>query len=289
MIFDVLGAQANVVVLFDEIDRMILDRDSVEYGEQGDIFQFMTPSMLTKIRDLRKRKRLIFLVATNYAERIDAAAKRRGRLDMHGLLPPPDFEARRRIFGALMDRELGWKKGRFVQKFASRLDAVLDRTRFKVFGELKEMFDNARAEAFDKRKSQRQGDYCDALIEKLGEEAEKPISAAVTLASYRPRFRSAGEVEGDANDGGQLNPKGPYDEFLILTYIGIENNGELTNEERRLVEDILTNLAKKQAKEWADVSPLEKRQTLQNPIEQVLRGDSMLAKRILDGLYPLPG
>ncbi len=39
------------VILFDEIDRLILDRDSKAYSEQSDVFQFMTPSMLIKIQE----------------------------------------------------------------------------------------------------------------------------------------------------------------------------------------------------------------------------------------------
>src|SRR5262249_3200023 len=80
-IFQALEQMSNVVVLFDEIDRLLLDRDAVAYSRQGDLFQFMTPGMLTKINNLREKKRLIFVIATNYAERIDAAIKRAGRID----------------------------------------------------------------------------------------------------------------------------------------------------------------------------------------------------------------
>ena len=75
-IFDVLGAQTDSVILLDEIDRLILDRDSQLYQKQSDLFQFMTPGMLTKFRNLRREQRVIFIVSTNYAERIDPAIKK---------------------------------------------------------------------------------------------------------------------------------------------------------------------------------------------------------------------
>ena len=54
-LFDVLDMQSNMVVLFDEIDRLILDRRNADYHRQGDMFQLMTPSMLTKLETLRRR------------------------------------------------------------------------------------------------------------------------------------------------------------------------------------------------------------------------------------------
>jgi hypothetical protein len=54
VIFNSLQEISEKVVLFDEIDRLLLDRDSPEYARQDDIFQFMTPSMLTKLRTLRR-------------------------------------------------------------------------------------------------------------------------------------------------------------------------------------------------------------------------------------------
>jgi ABC-type uncharacterized transport system fused permease/ATPase subunit len=55
-IFRTLEEQKDCVVLFDEIDRLILDRNSEYYSGQSDMFQFMTPSMLVKFRELRLKK-----------------------------------------------------------------------------------------------------------------------------------------------------------------------------------------------------------------------------------------
>lgn len=96
-IFEALNVQRDLVVFFDEIDRLVLDRDSTDYRDQGDMLQFMTPSMLTKINNLRRGERVIFMVGTNYADRIDRAIKRAGRIDERLLVMPPDLSRRRRI------------------------------------------------------------------------------------------------------------------------------------------------------------------------------------------------
>lgn len=93
-IFQTLEEQDNVVILFDEIDRLILDRDSKLYREQSDIFKFMTPGMLVKLKKLHEKEGPIFIIVTNYEEHIDAAAKRTGRIDDKFLVAPPDQKQR---------------------------------------------------------------------------------------------------------------------------------------------------------------------------------------------------
>jgi len=100
-IFQTLEAQFDTVILFDEIDSFLLDRDSARYAAQDSLFQFLTPGMLTKLNDLRKKERSIFIIATNYANRIDPAIKRRGRIDQHYLLVPPDAQKRLAIIERL--------------------------------------------------------------------------------------------------------------------------------------------------------------------------------------------
>jgi SpoVK/Ycf46/Vps4 family AAA+-type ATPase len=105
-IFQMLGAQSDCVILFDEIDAFLLDRDSEHYRNQDTLFQFLTPGMLTKINDLRKAARSIFVIATNYENRIDAAIKRPGRIDRQYLLLPPDFNKRRFIIKGVLPKEM---------------------------------------------------------------------------------------------------------------------------------------------------------------------------------------
>ena len=104
-IFDVLISQADSVILFDEIDSFLLDRDLPRHSQQETIFQFMTPGMLTKLNDLRRAKRVIFIIATNYESRIDPAIKRTGRIDRTYLVLPPDSAARSRIIARLIEEK----------------------------------------------------------------------------------------------------------------------------------------------------------------------------------------
>ena len=94
-VFQMLEAQEQAIILFDEIDAFLLDRDSKFYRDQETLFQFITPGMLTKINDLRKARRSIFIIATNYANRIDPAIKRVGRIDHRILLLPPNLARRK--------------------------------------------------------------------------------------------------------------------------------------------------------------------------------------------------
>jgi hypothetical protein len=89
-IFDVLGEQSKLVVLFDEIDHLLLDRDSKLYRDQSDVFKLLTPGMLTKLGELSRIRRVLVIVATNYYERIDRAIKRPGRIDRRYLVLPPN-------------------------------------------------------------------------------------------------------------------------------------------------------------------------------------------------------
>lgn len=97
-LFEVLELQDRSVILFDEIDHLLLDRSSLMYARMDTVFQFLTPGMLTKLQDLRTRGEAIFAIATNYEWRIDAAIKRDGRIDEAILILPPDKQRRRQMF-----------------------------------------------------------------------------------------------------------------------------------------------------------------------------------------------
>jgi len=114
-IFQTLEAQSNTVILFDEIDSFLLDRDTERYRNQDSLFQFLTPGMLTKINDLRKRERSIFIIATNYANRIDPAIKRRGRIDQRYLLSLPDGDKRIEIINSVREKNGGKPVGKITE------------------------------------------------------------------------------------------------------------------------------------------------------------------------------
>ncbi len=120
-IFETLTEQENCVILLDEIDRLILDRNLKAYDNQDDMFQMMTPSMLPKLKELREKESSIFVIATNYFERIERAAVRAGRVDDAFLVGLPDFEARKDILFAQLRSQL--KKA--AQRLARRKDDVV--------------------------------------------------------------------------------------------------------------------------------------------------------------------
>ena len=105
--FEVIQEQRNAIVLFDEIDHLLLDRNSRLYHELDTLFQFLTPGMLTKLQDLRSAREVLFIIATNYEHRIDAAIKRSGRIDVAQLVLPPDLVARRKIIADLHKKIFG--------------------------------------------------------------------------------------------------------------------------------------------------------------------------------------
>ena len=52
--------------------------------------------MLTKLNDLNDQRSVVFVIATNYYERIDRAIKRAGRIDARYLVLPPSATQRKR-------------------------------------------------------------------------------------------------------------------------------------------------------------------------------------------------
>jgi SpoVK/Ycf46/Vps4 family AAA+-type ATPase len=92
LLFEILRRAKDIVVLFDEVDEFLLDRE-LENRPEG-IFRFMTTSMLPKLQSLKSRGSLIFGIATNYKERLDKAITRLGRVDHDWAVLPPDFTSR---------------------------------------------------------------------------------------------------------------------------------------------------------------------------------------------------
>jgi MoxR-like ATPase len=271
MIFEVLEAQSNVIILFDEIDRMILDRASILYSEQSDIFQFMTPGMLTKLRNLRRKSRAIFIIATNYEERIDKAAKRQGRLDSRLLMPPPNMAGRiqilRQIISERIDNNL---KADFKTKASELLLPVAEQTRLKSFAELKELVVSAASGLKKEEK-----DKPDKIIKTLTQFAKEASPASISLMTYRPRFES------------DNFPQKPYREFFVLLFLNLESGGELQNEdEKELAEMVLRMFLDIDEEDWKSMNTKEKRKKIKDEIDREFRNVSNISEAILEGLYP---
>jgi hypothetical protein len=97
-IFDLLLELKDTVVLLDEIEEMVEDRGT---GEKSG--RYLTTSMLPRIHHLRDLNRVVFMVATNYPDRIDRAARRPGRIDAIFKVEPPDEDERRSILESQLE------------------------------------------------------------------------------------------------------------------------------------------------------------------------------------------
>ncbi len=91
-IFTKLMELDRCVVLFDEIDELMRERET-----EPDAFgRFLTTSMLPKLAELWKQRRILYFVATNHIRHFDQALTRSQRFDALILVPPPAFGAKKR-------------------------------------------------------------------------------------------------------------------------------------------------------------------------------------------------
>jgi SpoVK/Ycf46/Vps4 family AAA+-type ATPase len=119
-IFNDLLELRKVVVLFDECDEMFRSRSDKDRQDIG-MLRFIVPGMLPKLQRLKKhgeQNGVIFIIATNYCERLDSAIIRPGRIDELFLVPPYDEKSRIRLIDAMLFRK------QFVRLKTPRLQAA---------------------------------------------------------------------------------------------------------------------------------------------------------------------
>ena len=208
-IFEMLNEQTNTVILMDEIDNFLLDRESRRYETQQGIFQFMTPGMLTKLNDFREQEASILVVATNYAERIDAAIQRTGRFDDRLLLLPPGKDRRRKMVDTILtEAKDNDKISHEAKAFDSlKMDELSRITVLLSYGELRRIVD-AVLKKLDSKSDV--ATIANGLIE-----AAKNVRPTISLLSYRTRIQAQlKKVRNRAPDRAA-----PVEEFLLLTYL----------------------------------------------------------------------
>jgi ATPase family associated with various cellular activities (AAA) len=94
-VFTRLALLDQAVILFDEVEEFVRDRDREESPQS----RMLTTSMLSLIQDLRGHKKVIFIVATNFLDKFDAAITRPGgRFDLMILVAPPSRSEKERMF-----------------------------------------------------------------------------------------------------------------------------------------------------------------------------------------------
>jgi hypothetical protein len=89
-IFSQLLELDHAVVLFDEIDELVREREM----EEDAFGRFLTTSMLPKLAELWEARKILYFVATNHINYFDSAIVRSNRFDALILVSPPSFEAK---------------------------------------------------------------------------------------------------------------------------------------------------------------------------------------------------
>lgn len=89
-IFENLQELDQTVILFDEIDELVRSR-----GKEHDAFgRFLTTSMLPKLAELWKQRKVIYFIATNHISFFDPAVTRAQRFDALINVAPPALESK---------------------------------------------------------------------------------------------------------------------------------------------------------------------------------------------------
>jgi hypothetical protein len=207
-IFEALQQQWDTVVLFDEMDHFLLDRESKLYRDQDSSFQLMTPGMLTKINNLRAKNRCIFVIATNFAERIDPAIKRPGRIDQQILLLPPNHSRRKKILKERLDKhceDLGQPVALLTDR---QLAAAAKMTRLMTWKEL----DNLCRDVV--REARQAGTSLASVLN------GRRITPFISVRGYRNRF-----VQQQQNGAELATTEGrPFEEFGAIAYLSDEQD-----------------------------------------------------------------
>lgn len=105
VIFSKLMELDHAVVLFDEIDELVRERD-IEPDQFG---RFLTTSMLPRLAELWKARKIMYFVATNHIEYFDRAVTRSERFDAIIFISPPSFEVKKKRIVDLLRDEHGIK------------------------------------------------------------------------------------------------------------------------------------------------------------------------------------
>jgi hypothetical protein len=96
-LFSMLRRCEQVVVLLDEFDELVREREGADQMQS----RFLTTAMLPKLTALSKARKVVYLVATNHLEQFDAAIRRPGRFDMVVPVMPPTTAAKRKQWRVL--------------------------------------------------------------------------------------------------------------------------------------------------------------------------------------------
>lgn len=125
-IFNLLLDLKNVVVLFDEIEEVVLRRDALDSERES---RFLTSAMLPRLHRLRDARNVVFAIATNYPDKLDTAATRPGRIDFIFEVKPPEADEREKILTAFADE---FSASQEVRSFLLSRECIIATDQFTV-------------------------------------------------------------------------------------------------------------------------------------------------------------
>jgi hypothetical protein len=126
-IFKQLSELDHAVVLFDEIDELVRERD-IEKDAFG---RFLTTSMLPKLAELWDARKILYFVATNHINYFDSAIIRSHRFDALILVSPPSFTSKIEGLEWLLSTVYGLPRVRFETEerdIQKKLEAIEEAT-----------------------------------------------------------------------------------------------------------------------------------------------------------------
>jgi len=108
-IFKQISELDHAVVLFDEIDELVRERDM----EKDAFGRFLTTSMLPKLAELWEARKILYFVATNHINYFDSAIIRSHRFDALILVSPPSHGAKIEELTRLLSDVHGFRDASF--------------------------------------------------------------------------------------------------------------------------------------------------------------------------------
>jgi ATPase family protein associated with various cellular activities (AAA) len=147
-IFRYCGFLRDVAILFDELEELILERETAEADKAS---RLLTTSMLPRIQELRDQRSAVFIFATNRLKSLDIAATRLGRFDIIKYVAYPDLDAKK----AMLNSEVVAVGDRYPVLKDALKDFILyadieQLTRNMAFGDLKYVLGQIRSVAAKK-------------------------------------------------------------------------------------------------------------------------------------------
>ena len=146
-VFEALSMLTQAVIILDEFEPVLRARDPAKADSADNpIFNFLVTGMLPKLVKLdvaATRQSLVYCLATNFIEKIDGAAKRTGRFDLHLPVYHPDPLSRAGDFlyhaTAFPPESRGEANGEKKER-ELRLVSVVRDTAYAPAGELAEVY-----------------------------------------------------------------------------------------------------------------------------------------------------